>query len=229
VQVVRDVDLSIGEGEHHVLIGPNGAGKSTLLNLIAGTVSPSRGSVVLLEKDVTRLRPHQRSRLGLARTFQQAQVFTGLSVQENLNVATAANARHRFSFLHPWRSEVGKMQEVINQFDLTDLTGRPALELSHGERRQLEIAMALLSGGRVLLLDEPAAGLSPAERPHLIEVLRSLPRGHTVLMVEHDMTVAMSVADRVSVLSGGRLIKTGSPEEIRNDDEVRRIYLGVAA
>jgi branched-chain amino acid transport system ATP-binding protein len=212
--VVDGVDLTLAPGERHALIGPNGAGKSTVLGLLAGNVRPSAGRILLGERDVTRAGAQRRARLGIGRTFQTPAVFAGLSVRDNVRLAAARPAGARAAAAH------------LDAFGLTGLAGQPAGALPHGRRRLLEVAMALAGEPGVLLLDEPAAGLSDAEAGTLLDRLRLLPGSLAVLLVEHNQEFVRAFADRVTVLHQGRILARGTPAEIAADPEVLTVYLG---
>jgi branched-chain amino acid transport system ATP-binding protein len=219
--VTDDLSLSIGEGERHVIIGPNGAGKTSLINQIGGQLRPSAGRILLHGRDVTGQSPSRISRLGVARTFQRNNLFQNLSVAENLRLALAV----RFG-----RDETlaARIRQLLRQVHLDERSARIVRTLSYGEQRQLEVAVALASEPKLLLLDEPTSGMSPAETARMIELIAALPRSLSVLMIEHDMTVVFSIADRITVLYYGKILASGSPDEIRADARVREVYLGAA-
>jgi branched-chain amino acid transport system ATP-binding protein len=228
---VDDVTLTLGRSERLAVIGPNGAGKTTLFKLIAGEVSTSAGSVAFEGRDVTRWSSRRRARLGIARTFQVSNLFPTLTVADNVTLAAQALRAVRWS-CWPGTGRKGVTAEVDRILERLLLTARrhsPVESLSHGERRQLEIAMALVVQPRLLLLDEPAAGLSVGERQRLREVLEDLPRSVPYLLIEHDLTLALGLADLVLCLDNGRTIATGTPDEIRGNPHVREVYLGRAA
>lgn len=226
---VAGVSFTMRVGERLAIIGPNGAGKTTLFRLIAGEMRPSAGHVHLFGRDVTGLPAHTRARLGLARTFQVSNLFGGLTVEENLRLAAQASSPSRWRFWEPIRNddEVGKrVRAVLEQSGLGRHRGSQVAELSHGEQRQLEIAMALVTHPRLLLLDEPAAGLAAAERAHLRRLLEQLPRTIPLLLIEHDMNLVMGIADRVVCLHNGRSVAVGTPAGVRANSDVQTIYLG---
>ena len=229
LQAVDRVSFKLSAGERLAILGPNGAGKSTLFNLVCGDLAVDTGRVFLRGEDVTTLPLHQRVRRGLARTYQTSSVFSGLTVSEHLMLARRGPLPKRLS-LRPSRSGQSQDAEATRrlaaQVGLQDRLGALGSNLSHGELRQLEVAMALAAEPFVILLDEPAAGLSPAEREHLTELLLNLQPSVAVVLVEHDMDVALTVADRVLVLESGRLIAEGKPEEIETDPLVQAVYLG---
>ncbi|GAA2051632.1 ABC transporter ATP-binding protein [Catenulispora yoronensis] len=224
---VSDLDLAFAAGGRHAVIGPNGAGKTTLLNLISGELRPSSGRIRYDGRDVTRTTRAKRSRLGIARTFQQPTVWSSLSVADNVALAAWPHAglsgvwrRRRYRALS---ARCGSHLETVG---IARLAERPAGALSHGERRMLDIAMALAADPRVLLLDEPAAGLTEHGVEQLLAALRALPATVTVVVVEHDFAFVSAIADTVTVLHDGRLLATGTPAEITADAAVRAAYLG---
>jgi len=231
VAVLDDVNLRVAAGEIHALIGPNGAGKSTLFNVVSGLTPPSAGSVRLHGRDITGLSAHRVARLGLSRSFQVANVFGRLSVFDNLRCAAmrAGGLGYQWWFALDRRAGVAqRARRVMAQLGLDQRAGMPADELSYAEQRALELGMVLATDARVLLLDEPTAGMNRAETARMMELIRSTCRGRTVLVVEHDMQVVFGLSDRISVMVQGALIATGTPEDIRADEAVRRIYLGGA-
>lgn len=221
-----DVTLTVEPGEVHALIGPNGAGKSTLIAQIGGTLAPDAGTVRLDGRDVTTLPARARARMGLGRTFQITALFPDLTVLQNVCLAVQATrpggALRRAN--HPWLT--GPAIGALGEVGLVERASTPAAALSHGERRALELAMALAQAPKLLLLDEPMAGAGRAETERLTETLLRLKRRVPMLLVEHDMGAVFALADRVSVLVAGRLIATGAPEAIRADPAVRAAYLG---
>ncbi|WP_028060400.1 ABC transporter ATP-binding protein [Candidatus Solirubrobacter pratensis] len=228
VHAVRGVDLEVAGGERRAILGPNGAGKSTLFNLIAGDLAPTEGRVELFGRDVTAMAVRRRVRLGLGRTYQTSRVLAGLSVEDNLYVAVLGTQR---GHLRPLRSRADRgrrerAREVAAQVGLADRLDAPAGSLSHGEQRQLEVGLALAPSPRLLMLDEPAAGLSRAERVVLTRTLLDLDPEVTLIIIEHDMDVALTVAARVTMLHQGTLLLEGTPAEIRASKLVHDIYLG---
>jgi ABC-type branched-subunit amino acid transport system ATPase component len=213
---VDRVDFTLGAGARHAVIGPNGAGKSTLLNLFTGNLRPNTGHIRLDGRDVTRRSPAGRARLGLARTFQTPAVFDSLSTLDNMLAAAWRGNRAR----------AGQARQGLEAIGLGAHTGKVAGALSHGQRRLLEIAMALAGNPRVLLLDEPAAGLGDSDLQRLVDCLHGLPDGIAVLLVEHNQDVVTAIASRVTVLHQGRVLASGTPEEIKNHSQVADIYLG---
>jgi branched-chain amino acid transport system ATP-binding protein len=226
---VDAVSLAVGAGDRLAVIGPNGAGKTTLFRLIAGELRPTAGTVWLFGRDLTRTPAHRRARTGLSRTFQVSNLFANLSVEDNVRLAAYGRDRRRWRFWWPvsQRDErARRAEEVLDRVGLLGRRGARVAELSHGEQRQLEIAMALATGPRLLLLDEPAAGLSSAERLVLRELLASLPDQLAVLLIEHDVRLALSLCERVLCLDQGRPVASGTPEELRADERVQAVFLG---
>jgi branched-chain amino acid transport system ATP-binding protein len=231
VTAVDGVDLEVGMRERVAVIGPNGAGKTTLFRLIAGEFRPTEGRISLFGRDVTALPVHRRARMGLSRTFQVSNLFLSLSTVENVRVSIQAGSSERWRFWKPMSSRDAaeeQAREMLDQVGLADRADDPAGDLSHGEQRQLEIAVALATEPRFLLLDEPAAGLSVAERTLLRNSLENLPRELPLLLIEHDMSFAMTLSDRVLCLDNGRPIALGEPAEVRSDPAVKAVYLGRA-
>ena len=227
--VTNDVSLTVETRGVHAVIGPNGAGKTTLIHQIGGSLRPDAGRILFAGQEVTRLPPHRRARLGLARSFQITSVVPGFTALENAALAAQARAGSSFRFLRPAASEAGLNREAmaaLEQVGLVDRATVPAGALSHGERRQLELAIALAQRPRLLLLDEPLAGAGPEETERLIGLLRWLKTQYGILLVEHDMQAVFALADTISVLVYGRIVATGRPEAIRADPAVRAAYLG---
>jgi branched-chain amino acid transport system ATP-binding protein len=223
------ISLDVPAGELHAVIGPNGAGKSTLIGQLAGEISPDAGRIFFNGLDITRLPTHRRSTLGLARSFQITSLFLDFTVLDNVALAVQAHAGHSFRFWRPARREAKLRQPARAALARVGLESRADVvcaNLSHGEHRQLEIAMALAGAPRMFLLDEPMAGMGPDESARMIALLRELKREQTILLIEHDMDAVFRLADRITVLVDGRVIASGPPEEIRSDAAVRRAYLG---
>jgi branched-chain amino acid transport system ATP-binding protein len=222
------VDLEVAQGEQLAVLGPNGAGKTTLFNAIAGDIAPTEGRVVIKGVDCTFLPSRLRPQLGVARTYQKTRLFGGLTVEDNLYLAqTGKQGRH----LALWRSHRDtelreRARDAAGRVWLTGQLDDNVADLSHGQQRQLEIGLALVTDPDLMMLDEPASGLSRGERERLIELLNALPRETTLLLIEHDMDVALTVADRVVVMSDGEKVAAGAPDEIRHDPLVHAIYLG---
>jgi branched-chain amino acid transport system ATP-binding protein len=224
-----DLTLSISEGELHAVIGPNGAGKTTLIAQLSGQLVPDSGRIYFGGGDITGVSMPARSLLGLARSFQITSLFLDLSVLDNVALAVQAHAGHSFHFWRNARREPGLRDPARAALARVGLSARadlPASALSHGEHRQLELAMALASRPRMLLLDEPMAGLGPEESARIVSMLRDLKKELTILLVEHDMEAVFALADRITVLVYGRVIASGKPEDIRNNAQVRDAYLG---
>lgn len=227
---VKSVSLRVEPGERRAVIGTNGAGKSTLFNLIAGDYRPTLGTIQFFGDPIENLPAFRRTRMGVCRTYQTSRVLGGLSVLDNLYLAVRGVQPHRFSLRLPQTQDIlrKRCHELADRVGLSEQIQAPASDLSHGEQRQLEIGMALAGEPRLLLLDEPAAGLSPAERPVLTRMLLELPADVTVILVEHDMDVALNVATRVAVMNEGAIVFEGSPRETADSDLVQSIYLGRA-
>jgi ABC-type branched-subunit amino acid transport system ATPase component len=224
-----DVSLSIEKGARHALIGPNGAGKTTVINLLTGVLRPTAGKVILAGNDITALRPHQRVRLGMARTFQINQLFLDLTPLETIGLAVSERLGHGSDWwrLVGSRSEVTEeIAEIVERFRLTDIMHERTAILPYGKQRLLEIALAFACRPQVLLLDEPAAGVPDAERQELLATIDELPADVTVLLIEHDMDLVFSFADRISVLVNGALLLDGTPDEVARDPRVKAVYLG---
>jgi branched-chain amino acid transport system ATP-binding protein len=231
VRATAGVDLAIGHGERRAILGPNGAGKTTLFNLITGDIPVSAGTIELLGTDVTWVPKRLRTTLGMGRTYQISRLFGGMDVADNLYLAALGVRRGHLRPLRlPGRDrELRAIAErTAERVGLEDRRSVLVDELSHGERRQLEIGMALAGDPLLLLLDEPAAGLSPGERRRLTDLLLSLERSMTVVLIEHDMDIALTVSDRVTMMHAGRVLVEGSPDEIRANQTVHDLYLGRA-
>jgi branched-chain amino acid transport system ATP-binding protein len=223
------IKLDIPPGEFHAVIGPNGAGKTTLIGLVAGEVAPQQGSVRFAGTDITKFPVHRRSRLGLARSFQITSLFSEFTALDNVALAVQAHRGHSFRFWRDARREEElrqPAQAALARVGLAQRAGVRVAKLSHGEHRQLEIAMALVAEPRLLLLDEPMAGMGPEESARMVAMLRQLKGSITVLLVEHDMEAVFALADRLTVLVYGRIIASGDPETVRADAAVRQAYLG---
>ena len=229
LKAVDNASLHLSTAERVAILGPNGAGKTTLFNAITGLTPASCGQVLLDGVDITRASPEARAQLGIARTFQITNLFFGLTVEENLLLATRGLARSKFSM---WRSgkALGEERAIVDAaLEKCQLQAKRDVivkEISYGEQRQLELAMSLTSSPRVLLLDEPAAGLSPAERQVMATVIRSLPQSLALILIEHDIELALSLVDRVICMYQGSVLVEGKPDEIRNNPQVQEIYLG---
>jgi len=228
VTAVDRVSLLVEEGQRWAVIGPNGAGKTTLFRTISGEVAPTTGHVELFGSDMTRAAPYRKAQRGVGRTYQVTELFKDLTIEANLLIAVQAVTRTRFCFWSPVRM-TGKLDEAISEaLESVGLSGQRhtvVSALSHGEQRQLEIAMALASNPRLLLLDEPAAGLSAAERKNMKALINQLPRDLSIVLIEHDMDIALDLVERVLVLDNGKRIAEGDPDAIRNDQRVQDVYL----
>jgi branched-chain amino acid transport system ATP-binding protein len=223
------IALSVNAGELHAIIGPNGAGKTTLISQLAGELSPDEGRIRFAGQDITGLPQWRRSLLGLARSYQITSVFHDLTVLDNVALAVQAHAGHSFQFWKNSRKDERLREPARAALSQVGLVGREdsiVSRMSHGEHRQLEIAMALATRPQMLLLDEPMAGMAPDESARLVKLLKVLKNTYTILLIEHDMEAVFALADRISVLVYGRVIASGLPEDIRKDADVRRAYLG---
>jgi len=226
---INDLSLAIDKGEVHAVIGPNGAGKTTLLAQLSGLLAPDSGRIVFKGQDITALPAHVRSARGLARSFQVTSIFLNFTAEDNVALAVQAHAGHSFRFVRAARAEPALREPARKALARVGLEHRAnvvAADLSHGEQRQLEIAMALATNPTVLLLDEPMAGMGAEESARMIDVLRGFKGTHTLLLIEHDMDAVFALADRITVLVYGQAIATGQPDDIRRNPEVRRAYLG---
>jgi branched-chain amino acid transport system ATP-binding protein len=229
LQVLFDINLQVQEGERHAVIGPNGAGKTTLFNVITGTYHPSRGQVFFKGKEITGARPHQLSRLGMGRSFQITSTFNRLTAFQNIRLAILSKKGIRFQLFR----KVDKMQditketdEVLRRINLDRERDIPAGVLSYGKHRSLEISLALATDPDLIMLDEPTAGMSRDETHYAVELIRRLTVGKTVVIIEHDMDVVFSLADRITVLHYGQILAVGPPVEIRQNQAVKDAYLG---
>jgi branched-chain amino acid transport system ATP-binding protein len=229
LRAVQSVTLEVEAGSRHALIGPNGAGKSTLFGLISGTVRATSGRIRFLGIDITRRGPHRRTRLGMGRTFQHSSLFDDLTARENVAMSVQRKLGHARNAVLPtarFADVEARSEELLELVGLTDLGGIEAGSMSYGHRRQLEVALALATEPRLLLLDEPTAGMSRDEARQFMALIGGLPSELTLMIVEHDMDVVFELASAISVLDAGRLIATGRPEEIRASAEVQEAYLG---
>ncbi|MGB9442397.1 MAG: ABC transporter ATP-binding protein [Desulfobacterales bacterium] len=229
LKVLFDVDLEIEEGERHAIIGPNGAGKTTLFNVITGTYEPSAGQVFFKGKDITGYKPHKLTRLGMGRSFQITSTFTRLTAFQNIRMGVLSKRRIRFNLfqlldgMHEVTQETDQILKRINLHGERDV---PASALSYGKSRSLEISMALATDPHLVMLDEPTAGMSVDETRAAVELIRKLTEGKTMVIIEHDMDVVFSLADRITVLHLGAILTTGTPNEIRENQAVKDAYLG---
>lgn len=227
--VTDQVSLDIKPGELHAIIGPNGAGKTTLINQLSGELSPNEGNVMFSGEEVTALPIHQRARMGLLRSYQITSIFEDFTVLENVVLSAMAAKEHAFRFWQPMLAQAAFVRSADEALQATGLAARaevPAADLAYGERRQLELAMALAAQPKFLLLDEPMAGMSVQESSAVVSLLKQLKGRYAILLIEHDMDAVFALADRISVLVYGKVMFSGTPEEIRNHPEVKAIYLG---
>ncbi|WP_341918860.1 ABC transporter ATP-binding protein [Polaromonas sp. YR568] len=229
ITATNNVTLNLQKGARHALIGPNGAGKTTLINLLTGVLQPTEGRITLLGEDITQLAPHQRVQRGMVRTFQINQLFDSLSPLQTLALTVS---QHRGLGLRWWQA-LGRnaavserCAQLLEQFHLTEVMDQPTRVLAYGKRRLLEIAIALACEPRVLLLDEPVAGVPAGEREELLQTVAALPADVSVLLIEHDMDLVFSFATRMTVLVNGTVLTEGDPDQIANDPEVKAVYLG---
>jgi len=229
LRAVDDVSLTIPAGARHAVIGPNGAGKTTLFNLISGEIAPSSGTVVLFGEDVTTLPPHRRAGRGIARTFQVMRLFPSLTVMENALLACEALDSSKLAMLRPLSSHarlIERARNLLTEFGLSELGQELARNLSYGDQRKLEVALSMAGRPRLLLLDEPMAGLSGSERNAMQDLLKKLEPTMAVLLIEHDMDVAFEFAHRITVLSQGQVLMEGTSDEVSANPSVQQIYLG---
>jgi branched-chain amino acid transport system ATP-binding protein len=229
LQILNDISFSVEAGERCGVIGPNGAGKTTLFNLISGMLQPSGGKIVFSGKDITGLPAHRRAALGLARTFQITNLFPRLTVKESVLLSLQAMHAFKLAFTRPLTSDkqlLPKAKNLMEPWGMWDKRDLEVRNLSYGDQRQLEIILALSQNQKLLLLDEPTSGLSSAETATVVSMVESLPESITILFIEHDMDTAFRLAQRVLVFSSGTLLTMGSPEEVKNDIRVQKIYLG---
>lgn len=229
LKAVDGVSLQLSAGERVAILGPNGAGKTTLFNAITGMAPPSTGAVLLQGENITKTPPNGRAQRGIARTFQITNLFFGLSVEDNLLLATRGLGKTKFSIWRTDRAQGLEQQVVDSALAKCHLDGkrrRLVKDISHGEQRQLELAMSLTSSPRMLLLDEPAAGLSPAERGVMVNVIRGLPSTLALILIEHDIDLALGLVNRVICMHQGKVLVEGKPDEIRRNAQVQEIYLG---
>jgi branched-chain amino acid transport system ATP-binding protein len=225
-QALKDVDLLVTHGARHAIIGPNGAGKSTLFNIIAGQLPPTSGAIYLDGRQTTGLRPNQIWSHGLTRTFQRNQLFQGLTVWDNLELACAITRNGNSLSDTASRRAAEKAAEVMRRVQLLEHSRTVVRNLAYGQQRQLELALALAGDPKILLLDEPTAGISPAETEAMLALMYGLPREITLLIVEHDMDVVFSIAESITVLHLGEVLAVGTPQEIQNNESVVEVYMG---
>lgn len=229
LQAVRDVSIALERGKVHAVLGPNGAGKSTLINLLSGDLPVSAGSIALRGSDITRLRPEQRSQLGIGRSYQKSNVFASLTAFENCRLAAQSRlprALRLFEVAAKMTAPCAAAERALEEVGLTASKGALAARLSHGEQRQLELAMVLATGPEVLLLDEPLSGMGAEEADRILALLQKLRPSHAVLLVEHDLDAVFALADRITVMVDGAVLESGPPQQIRESAAVRQAYLG---
>ena len=228
LRAVDDVSFAVAAGQKYAVLGSNGAGKTTLFNAITGDFPPTAGRIEFFGEDITALPPHERIRKGLRRTYQSSLLFRDLSVRDNLFLAVRGVASGRFGMWRPSASHPSRLatEDLLERVRLAHIADEPVANLAHGQQRQLEIGMALAGAPRLILFDEPAAGLSPAERRELVALLVSLPAHMSFVIIEHDLDIALKVSERVTVMHNGRVLRTGTPAEIEADSQVQAIYMG---
>ncbi len=228
-QIIRGVDLSIGRGERHAIIGPNGAGKSTLFNLITGKYQPTSGGVLMEGTDISGLSPFQINRMGLSRSFQITNIFPKMSVFENIRCGLLYTMGYKYSFWHLVNRQTKlteRANEILEQINLLDRRNLLAGVLTYAEQRALEIGITIAGGADIIMLDEPTAGMSASETDYIVDLIRQVTEGKTLVIVEHDMGVVFNLADRISVLVYGEIIECDTPEKVRASQKVQEAYLG---
>ncbi len=228
LNAVDDVSIAVAAGQKYAVLGSNGAGKTTLFNTITGDFPPTAGRIEFFGEDITLLPPHERIRKGLRRTYQSSLLFRDLSVRDNLFLAVRGVASGRYSLLRAGAGHASRVatEDLLDRVRLSHIADEMVANLAHGQQRQLEIGMALAGAPRLILFDEPAAGLSPAERRELVILLRALPAHMSYVLIEHDLDIALRVVERVTVMHNGRVLRHGTPDEIENDPQVQAIYMG---
>lgn len=229
LKVISGVNLRVKEGERHAIIGPNGAGKTTLFNLITGSIIPKGGRVFFKDQDVTSAKPYKLVRMGMGRSFQITSTFSRLTSFENIRMGVLSKEGIRFSLFRKvdkMETITGETDRVLKRINLYEERDIPANELSYGKHRSLEVGMAVATDPDLVMLDEPTAGMSRDETLHTVELIQKLTEGRTMVIIEHDMDVVFSIADRVTVLHHGEILATGTPREIRDNQDVRGAYLG---
>ncbi len=229
IKATDDLNLSVTPGELHAIIGPNGAGKTTLISQLCGMQMPDSGTITFKGRDITQLPPHRRARMGMARSYQITSLIMEMSVEDNIALALQARDGSSFRFFRPARS-IPHLREparaLLDRVGLKDKADHPTVALSHGEHRNMEIAIALATKADLMLLDEPMAGLGVEESAEMVELLKSIKGQHSILLIEHDMDAVFALADRISVLVYGHIIATGTPADIRTNEAVQHAYLG---
>jgi len=228
LHAVSGVTLTVQTGERRAILGPNGAGKTTLFNTICGDYPPTSGKITYFGTDITQLKPYRRARMGIGRTYQSSTLFNGLTVRENLYLAVRAAKFGRFSLIKagPGHPDLARVMALAEQVRVDHILDTRIDAVSHGQRRQVEIGMALAGVPKLLMLDEPAAGLSAAERPELVALLADLPRDLTLILIEHDMDVALANSEKVTVMKDGVIVVDSTPDKVVDDPVVQAIYLG---
>ena len=228
LRAVDNVSLSVTAGQKYAVLGSNGAGKTTLFNCVTGDFPPTEGRIYFFGEDITELPPHERIRKGLRRTYQSSLLFRDLSVRDNLFLAVRGVLNGRYSFARPGTSDASRRatEDLLERSRLSHIADEMVANLAYGQQRQLEIGMALAGAPRLILFDEPAAGLSPAERRELVVLLKSLPAHMSFVLIEHDLDIALRVVEHVTVMHNGRVLRHGTPDEIENDAEVQAVYMG---
>src|SRR6266702_274383 len=228
LRAIDDISFAVAVGERRAVLGANGAGKTTLFNAITGDFPPTAGRVRFFGEDITDLPPHERIRRGLRRTYQSSLLFRDLTVRDNILLAVRGVGRGRYSFIRPRSGDPSRLatEDLLERVRLSHIAGERVASLSHGQQRQLEIGMALAGAPRLILFDEPAAGLSPGERRELVALLAAFPPHMGFVLIEHDLDVALRVVERVTIMHNGRVLKHGTPAEIESDAEVQAIYMG---
>ncbi len=229
IYIIDNVDMEIAKGERHALIGPNGAGKSTLFNLITGLFAPTVGTIHFKDRRIDGLPPHRIVRLGIARSFQIINIFKDMKVCDNVRNALVAKHHYSLAFtrtLAGLRKVNEETEYILSRLRLIPFQNEPAGTLGYGQQRALEMGLAIALDPELILLDEPGAGLTPEETRDVVQLIREVTTGKTLVIVEHDMDVVFDLADRISVLNRGRILATGTPEEIKRNDQVREVYLG---
>ncbi|TAG02207.1 MAG: ABC transporter ATP-binding protein [Betaproteobacteria bacterium] len=228
LRAVDDVSISVAAGQKYAVLGSNGAGKTTLFNAITGDFPPTAGTIRFFGEDITALQPYERIRKGLRRTYQSSLLFKELSVRDNIFMAVRGVGSGRFSFWRAGANDASQVatDDILHRIRMDHLKDELVGNLAHGQQRQLEIGMALAGAPRLILFDEPAAGLSPAERRELVALLKGLPAHMSFVLIEHDLDIALRVVERVTVMHNGRVLRHGTPDEIENDAQVQAIYMG---
>lgn len=226
---VDNVDLTVEKGTIHSIIGPNGAGKTTLFNMLAGVYAPTSGTVTFLGKDIASLKVFKRSLVGISRSYQVTSIFSELTVRENVRLAVQSRGKNNFSMLRK-ASELKEVEEktttVLDEMGLREIEDQKAGTIPHGSQRSLEVAIALATEPILLLLDEPTSGMTPEDTHKMIDLIKKISKGYTIALIEHHMTVVMSISDTITVLHQGKIIAEGPPESVQENKEVRRAYLG---